>query len=108
VDYIVRQYQEDLSVEKIAAAVNLDPTYMQKLFRKAMGNTLFDYITQYRVSQSIALMRNTNMKFTDIAGEAGFNNRQNFYNAFKRFTGYTPKTFKQYLTIPVTAYTREE
>ncbi|GHU98477.1 AraC family transcriptional regulator [Clostridia bacterium] len=103
-DYIARNYQEELSITKIARAVNLNETYMQKIFRKSTGRTVFEYITQYRVNQSIALMRNTGLKFIDIAAEVGFNNRQSFYNAFREFTGYTPKIFRKFLTFPVSDF----
>ena len=85
-------------------AVNLNSSYMQKLFAKHMGNTVYDYLTQFRINQAIALMKNTNMAFEDIAAEIGFNNRQSFYNAFKAFTNYTPKLFKKYLASPVSGF----
>jgi len=104
IEFIIREYQENISAPVIAKAVNMNETYMQKLFKKEMGDTLLEYITKYRISQSIALMRNTNMKFIDIAVQVGFNNRQTFYNAFKEFTGYNPLRFKKFLSRPVTSF----
>ena len=77
-EYIHRSYQENLSIESIAKAVNLNTSYLQKIFKKEMGNTVFDYITQFRINQSIALMRSTNLTLQDIAAEVGYNNRQSF------------------------------
>ena len=104
VEFIIRKYQDNISASNIARAVNMNETYMQKLFKKEMGDTLLEYITKYRISQSIALMRNTNMKFIDIAIQVGFNNRQTFYNAFKEFTGYNPLRFRKFLSRPVTSF----
>ena len=104
IEFIIREYQEDISAPVIARAVSMNETYMQKLFKKEMGETLLEYITKYRISQSIALMRNTNMKFVDIAAQVGFNNRQTFYNAFREFTGYNPLRFKKFLSRPVTSF----
>ena len=104
IEYIIREYQENITAAVIAKAVNMNETYMQKLFKKEMGDTLLEYITKYRISQSIALMRNTNMKFCDIAIQVGFNNRQTFYNAFREFTGYNPLRFKKFLSRPVTSF----
>ncbi|MDR1093633.1 MAG: AraC family transcriptional regulator [Clostridiales bacterium] len=103
-DYITRSYQEELTIRRIAKAVSLNETYLQKIFRKETGFTVFEYVTQYRINQSIALMRNTGLKFADIAAEVGFANRQSFYNAFMEFTGYTPKLFRKFLTFPVSDY----
>jgi len=104
VEFITREYQENITAPVIARAVNLNETYMQKLFKKELGVTLLEYVTRYRISQSIALMRNTNMKFVDIAAQVGFNNRQTFYNAFKEFTGYNPKLFRKFLSRPVSSF----
>jgi len=100
VEYIVKEYQNDLSAAGVAKAMNLNETYLQKLFKKEMGVTLHEYITQYRIGQAISLMRSTNMKFLDIAMDVGFNNRQTFYNALKEYTGYSPKVFRKYLSSP--------
>jgi AraC-like DNA-binding protein/mannose-6-phosphate isomerase-like protein (cupin superfamily) len=104
IEFITREYQESITAPVIARAVNLNETYMQKLFKKEMGITLLEYITRYRISQSIALMRNTNMKFVDIAVQVGFNNRQTFYKSFKEFTGYNPLRFKKFLSRSVTSF----
>ena len=104
IEFIIRQYQENITAAVIAKAVNMNETYMQKLFKKEMGDTLLEYITKHRLSQAIALMRSTNMKFIDIAIQVGFNNRQTFYNAFKEFTGYSPMRYKKFLSQPVTSF----
>jgi len=108
VEFVIREYQENLTAPVIAKFVNLNETYMQKLFKKETGQTLQEYITQYRMTQAIALMRSTNMKFVDIAAEVGFNNRQTFYNAFKEFTGYNPQRFKKFFSRPETTYNASE
>ena len=105
IEYIIREYQNDLSAARIAKAVNLNETYLQKLFKRETGVTLLEYITRYRISQAISLMRGTNMKFLDIAMEVGFNNRQTFYNALKEYTGYSPKVFRKYLSSPSSYFT---
>ena len=104
IEFIARSYQENISVRDIAEAVNLNPSYMQKIFSQVMGNTIHDYLTGFRITQSIALMKNTNMAFEDIAAEVGFNNRQTFFNAFIAHTSYTPKLFKKYLAAPIVDY----
>src|SRR6202012_4816587 len=45
---IARRYAEPLTIDMIAATVNLHPNYAMSLFRKAFGMTLIDYLTQHR------------------------------------------------------------
>ena len=102
-EFIAENYRADLSIGSIAQAVGLNASYMQKLFVKRMGNTVYDYLTWLRVDTAVRLMRDTDMAFDDIAGEAGFNNRQTFFNAFKATTGYNPKLFKKYIATRTSA-----
>ncbi len=98
ISYIDRHYTEELSLKSIADNINMNVSYMQKLFKDKMGNTVYDYLNQYRINQAVSLMKSTTLPLIDIAIEVGFSNRQTFYNVFKSFMGYTPKTFRKFLS----------
>ena len=91
-------YRDTLTLNDIAKKVNINVSYMQKIFKAAMGNTVYDYLNQYRINQAISLMKSTTLPLLDIAIEVGFSNRQTFYNVFKTYMGYPPKTFRKFLT----------
>lgn len=97
--FIDANYKEPLKLSDIASGVNLNVSYMQKVFKDKMGNTVYDYLNQYRVNQAISLMKSTTLPLVDIAYEVGFSNRQTFYNVFKTYMGYTPKTFRKFLSV---------
>lgn len=97
--YIEQNYTRgDLSLDDIAVGADINASYMQKLFKSKTGNTVYDYLSQCRINFAVNLMKHTRLAFIDIAVEAGFQNRQTFYNVFKKMTGYSPKTFKKFLS----------
>ena len=101
-EYIMLNYREHLSLQKIADSVRLNVSYMQKLFSDATGATLWNFIKKHRVEKAISLIRNTSLTFSDIAYEVGFSNRQTFFNVFRDIMGVTPGQYKKYLSTPVT------
>ncbi|MFI3166675.1 MAG: AraC family transcriptional regulator [Bacillota bacterium] len=98
VKFIDLNHSEDISLDDIAKGVGLNKSYMQKIFSSKMGNTIHDYLTQYRVNKAIEIMRSTSLPLVDIGIEVGFQNRQTFTSTFKKFTGYSPSVFRKFLT----------
>ncbi len=98
VKFIDLNHRENISLDDIAKGVGLNKSYMQKIFSKKMGNTLHDYLMQYRVNKAIEIMRSTNLPLIDIGIEVGFQNRQTFTSTFTKFTGYSPSVFRKFLT----------
>ncbi|MCB0372566.1 MAG: AraC family transcriptional regulator, partial [Muricauda sp.] len=59
--------------------------------------SFFDFINKYRVEEAERLLEsNQLMTITDIAFEAGFNNRVSFYKAFKKVHDITPTEYKDH------------
>lgn len=99
--YIDIHYREKINLKVIANGVGLNSSYMQKIFKNEMGNTVYDYLISYRLNRAIVLMKNTDLPLIDIAIEVGFSNRQSFFNAFKEHMGYTPSQFRKFLSNPI-------
>ena len=95
VEFIHRHYQEKVSVSEIAYYVGINPTYLQKVFKSVQGVTMIDYLTNFRLERAVDLIQNTSFALVDIAAEVGFENRQNFYVAFKRRYGMGPMQYKR-------------
>lgn len=97
-ELISRRFQEPLSINEIAAHVNLHPNYAMTLFRQQSGMTLNSYLTRQRVAHAQRLLAITAMPILQIAEAAGFHSVSRFYEAFKEETGCTPRQFRQRLT----------
>ena len=52
ISYIANHYSEDLSAEVLASAVYLTPDYLSRLFKKATGKSISQYIRQYRMEKA--------------------------------------------------------
>lgn len=94
-DFIHAHYQEKFTLEDMAAQINLCKSECCRFFKKRMGESIFDYLLEYRIKASLPLLRQTNKSITDIAAETGFSNPCYFTKIFKEQLGCTPREYKK-------------
>ncbi|WP_027085134.1 helix-turn-helix transcriptional regulator [Cohnella panacarvi] len=93
--YMHQNYDRDIRVKDVAAAVNLHPGYVQRIFKTNTGTTLIEYLTALRVDKAKMLLQNTDIPVADVSEYVGIGSRQYFHALFKRHTGHTPIEFRQ-------------
>jgi len=93
--FIEENYTCDISREGLAAAVDLNPNYMSRLFMTYTGKKINDYINELRIEKTIEKIEKGDMLILDIALEAGFESMSTFNRAFKKITGTTPSEYKK-------------
>ena len=93
--YIARHYTEPLTSEQISQAVGLHPNYAMGLFKKTMGITMVDCLTQHRVSHAQRLLATTDDKIIEVAFSAGFGSLSRFHDAFTQWCSCPPKQYRK-------------
>jgi AraC-like DNA-binding protein len=92
--FIAQHYTEPLTAEQISASVGLHPNYAMALFKKSLGLTLIDCVTQHRVSHAQRLLATTHEKIIDVALNSGFGSLSRFHEAFKKWCDCSPKQYR--------------
>jgi AraC-like DNA-binding protein len=98
--FIADHYTEPLHIDDIAQIVHLHPNYAMTLFRKHLGLSIIDYMTQYRLAHAQRLLITSNANASTIALEAGFGSVSRFYTAFKQVYGQAPGAYRTTWTTP--------
>ncbi|HBW49987.1 MAG TPA: hypothetical protein DEF47_08775 [Herpetosiphon sp.] len=94
--YIDTNYADPaMSLGQAAAHVLLSPTYFSALFRREVGETFIDYLTQVRIRKAIELLRSTSLTASEIAYRIGYQNPRYFYSVFRKVVGQPPNEFRQ-------------
>ena len=93
VNHINLNLTEDLSLKRLAVEYSVNASYLSALFKKDMGVTLTDYISQQRVRKAITLINSSDMQIQDIASESGIYDVNYFRKLFKKITGKTPTEY---------------
>lgn len=94
-EYIGRNFQHrEMSLNTVAAHVNISPSYFSTLFRQETGQTFVEYITSLRLEKAKELLMCTGMKTSEIGYEVGYGDSHYFSYIFKKIQGCTPKEYR--------------
>lgn len=93
--YIEENYnQYDISLNTVAASVNLSPNHFSTIFSQELGETFIEYLTRVRMEKAKELLRTTAKKSTEIAYEVGYKDAHYFSNLFKKTQNCTPREYR--------------
>lgn len=93
--YIQLNLTEDLSVGSLAKRANLNQDYFSRLFFQATGDRPLEYVHSRRIERAQYLIATTNLPFSEIANQTGFDNVHHFSRIFKNITSVTPGKYKK-------------
>jgi two-component system, response regulator YesN len=88
-------YIENLTLQRIANEVNLNPSYLSSQFKLNVGMGISTYINQVRIEHACVLLSNTEQKNYEIARNTGFDNEKYFSDVFKHLMNMSPGSFRK-------------
>lgn len=95
-DFICKNYSiETLSVKDIGEHVYLSTSYVCTLFKAETGQTLNQYLTEYRIDMAKQLLDDSHYKITDISSRVGYHDGNYFSKTFKKYVGLTPSEYRE-------------
>lgn len=92
--YIQDRFQEKISLDEAAQAVNASTRHFCKVFKQATGLTFTDYLARVRVEKAKNLLQNPHLRVSEIAFETGFDSISQFNRSFKRIAGLAPTQYR--------------
>ncbi|MFF2481153.1 response regulator [Paenibacillus sp. NPDC058071] len=93
--YIRTHYHADLSLEKVASIVYLNPVYFSQLFKQKTGCGFKEYVIGLRLEQAKKLLQNPKLKLADVAERIGYQDIRHFSQLFRKKFGETPSEYRQ-------------
>ena len=93
--FINAHYTEEITLDEVAGAVFLSPTYFSKLFNAEMKCRFTAYLNRVRIDKSKLLLRNTDISLVDIAGMVGYEDQSYFTKVFKKTVGVSPGKYRE-------------
>lgn len=84
----------NISIDELCRTLRYSKSYLSGIFLKEYGNTIHGYITDCKLKEAKALIREHNYNFTQISDMLGFANPLYFSRVFKKKTGMCPSEYK--------------
>lgn len=93
---LLRQnYKAERELTFYAEKMYLSPKYLSRAVKEASGKSASEWIDEYVVTESKALLYSTNQTIQQIADSLGFESQSLFGKYFKRVTGISPRSYRK-------------
>jgi two-component system response regulator YesN len=93
-DYLEKNYSQEISLEDVAASVNISSFYLSKLFKKELGENFIDYLTGVRIRKAKEILANPRHTVKDACYMVGYHDPNYFARVFKKISGMTPSEYQ--------------
>lgn len=94
VDYVERNFAQNIAVSDIARAGRVGRSQCYDLFARVLDVSPNAFLLQKRLEYAASLLRNTELDMTTVAQRAGFNGSSYFARVFKRQYDQTPRAYR--------------
>lgn len=98
-DFIDRNYHENITVVDIASYVGISRKTLNLVFASLTGFSPKDYLTYYRISKAVDLLKDQNLSIEMISASVGYNDQFYFSKQFKKNVGMTPSECRKRLSV---------
>lgn len=92
-NYIEKNYANHLSVEELVKQVPLSRRVLEKKFKEETGESLYQYIQNYRIDQFTRLLITTDYSLFEAALQSGFENYKNVSRVFRKYKSLSPAEY---------------
>lgn len=93
-EYVGKNYARAMTVEEMAQEIHLSSNYIRSIFKEGTGQTVLEYITNYRFEKACELLGNPSYKVKEVSNMVGYENVSYFCSVFTKRYGMTPNEFR--------------
>lgn len=94
IDYIYNHIHERITINDLAKYTSLSPSHLSKLFKKEVGISISEYIREQKISTAQNLLIYSELSLIEITNHLGFASQSHFIQTFEKYTGLTPKKYR--------------
>jgi transcriptional regulator GlxA family with amidase domain len=93
--FILDHLEEDLPLERLAAAAGMSERHFSRRFKDELGVTPAAYVARVRLEEARRRLESGAASLKDVARTCGFADEQNLRRAFRRHVGVAPRAYRE-------------
>jgi len=94
-EFIESHYQDRITIEKLASVLLIGRRNLERRFRKATSNTIFEYIQRVKIEAVKKGLETTRKSVFELMTEVDYLDVKSFREIFKKITGLTPAEYRK-------------
>jgi AraC-like DNA-binding protein/ligand-binding sensor protein len=92
--FVQAHVEEPITLNEVVQHVHVSRFYFCKLFKKATGMTLTDYVARVRIEKAKSLLSDPSRRISEVVFASGFGSIPRFNTVFKRHVGMPPTEYR--------------
>lgn len=89
-----RYYHTDISLQSVARQINVNPSYLSRVFKQETGMNFVSYLIGVRINKAKLLLENKQYKVYEVAERVGYHNYSYFSRIFRKVVGVSPEEYR--------------
>lgn len=94
-EYIASSYAEGVQVSDVAEYLQVDRSYLFRLFKEETGKSLQEYLIEFRLRKACELLRMTDYPIGTVACSVGYTDPFYFARLFHKRVGVSPTVYRR-------------
>lgn len=93
INFVKNHYNEPITVEQVAGACYISPSYLMHLFKSNVGKTFNTFLLEYRMERAKELLEKPGIQIQTVSTQVGYTDVKYFCKLFKKYTHLTPSDY---------------
>ena len=94
-DYLHEYFNAEFTIDELAQRIGMSTRNFTRRFKEATGETPVSYLHQLRINCAKHLLETDYKSVQEVCHEVGYEDIPFFRNIFKRYTGLSPREYRQ-------------
>src|SRR3989339_338951 len=100
IKYVEQNFADPyLSLNMVCDQFDISISYLSMLLKKEKNVTFNKYVIEVRMEHAKNLLKQSPLKIVDVANQCGYNEVYYFSHSFKKYTGYSPKQYREAIHV---------
>ncbi len=92
--YLEKNYLKQINITQLSEEFHINACYFSQLFKKEMGCTFTDYLSNKRIEYACKLLMDTDLKINEISEISGFSDYFYFSRVFRKIKKCSPTEYR--------------
>ncbi len=92
--FFTENIDQNISLSDLANVAGLSRYHFSRLFRRSVGQSPLQWVTDRRISAAKSLLAETEQPISAVANAVGFENQSHFGQVFRKRTGLSPRNYR--------------
>lgn len=94
-DYVEANYQNQINIDYMAEGIRLSPNYLRSIFKENTGQTIGEFIKEYRFGCACELLKDKTLKIKEISRLVGYEDFSYFCASFTKQFWESPNEYRK-------------